>query len=199
MKLAQFLLYNVWYYLTQPPWDTGISPPEVLDFLGRRPAGRALDLGCGTGTNVITLAQHGWQAVGVDFAWGAIRRARRKAREAGVKADFYAEDVTQLKSVLGSGQDPFDYILDMGCFHSLPGEGRKAYLANLRRLLAPGGTYMLYGFLSEPGQPLPGLRPEDSDCFASFLELVSRQEGSDRAGGRRSVWLTFERPPSASA
>ena len=40
--------------------------------------GRALDLGCGTGTNAIWLAQHGWTAVGVDFSALAIESARRK-------------------------------------------------------------------------------------------------------------------------
>ena len=41
--------------------------------------GRALDLGCGTGTTVLWLAQQGWTAVGVDFSSLAIESARRKA------------------------------------------------------------------------------------------------------------------------
>jgi SAM-dependent methyltransferase len=142
------------------------------------------------------MAQHGWQAVGVDFAWRAIRQARRKAREAGVRADFYVDDVTRLKRVMQTSRGTFDFILDIGCFHSLPEEGRKTYRNNLARLLAPGGTYLLYGFLSEAGQPSPGLRQADIDCLASFLALASRQEGRDRAGGRRSGWFRFERPPA---
>src|SRR5689334_21905005 len=48
------LSFNLWYF-RNPPWDSGISPPELLEFIQTHPAGKAIDLGCGTGTNVITL------------------------------------------------------------------------------------------------------------------------------------------------
>ena len=63
------------YWRGTTPWDTNITPPEVKEFIAAAPPGKALDLGCGTGTNAITLAQHGWQATGVDFAPKAIRTA----------------------------------------------------------------------------------------------------------------------------
>ncbi|HZD55845.1 MAG TPA: class I SAM-dependent methyltransferase, partial [Anaerolineales bacterium] len=71
MKILRRIFFNLWYY-REPPWDTGISPPELLAFIESHPAGQALDLGCGTGTNVITLARNGWQVTGVDFAPRAI-------------------------------------------------------------------------------------------------------------------------------
>src|SRR5881296_1344749 len=49
----------------RPPWDTGITPPEVERFVASHAPGRAIDLGCGTGTNAVYLARHGWSAVGV--------------------------------------------------------------------------------------------------------------------------------------
>ena len=69
------LAFNIWYF-RKPPWDSGISPPELLEFIRTRPAGKAIDLGCGTGTNVITLAKAGWQVTGVDFALRAIHMAK---------------------------------------------------------------------------------------------------------------------------
>ena len=64
-KMLQRLLYNFWYYFN-PPWDTGVTPPEVVEAIEGSKAltpGRALDLGCGTGTNGLYLARHGWEVV----------------------------------------------------------------------------------------------------------------------------------------
>jgi len=97
--------FDLQYLLGRVPWDTGVTPPEVVAVIerGDLAPGRALDLGCGTGTNCIYLARHGWQAVGVDFSVLAIRRARRKARRAGLDCRFYRADVTDL----GFLDDPF--------------------------------------------------------------------------------------------
>src|SRR5689334_19817077 len=53
------------------PWDTQVTPPEVVDFwqdARRSRDGIALDLGCGPGTNVRFLAALGLNAVGVEIA-----------------------------------------------------------------------------------------------------------------------------------
>lgn len=181
------LTFNLWY-LFRPPWDRGISPPELFDFMASHPAGRALDLGCGTGTNVITLAQHGWQVTGVDFAPRAVQKARRKVAAAGVHADVRLGDVTRLEGISG----PFDLALDMGCFHGLPDHA--AYLAQLGRVLAPGGFWLLYAMLKSTAQGArPGLTPDDLEQVASSgFALVSRQDGFNR-GMIPSAWFVYQR------
>jgi SAM-dependent methyltransferase len=186
MNFFRKLFFNLWY-LGNPPWDTGISPPELKRFMENHPPGKALDLGCGTGTNVITLTKNGWRATGVDFAGRAIREARRKARQAGVEARFLVEDVTRLEGVEG----PFDLILDMGCFHTLNGESIPAYCANLQHLLVDGGTYLMYGFFSSDGSS-PGLTDTHLDCLGETLQLVERQDGTER-GRRPSAWFTYRK------
>jgi len=182
-------LFFLLFYLGNPPWDTHQSPPELLDFIEKQPAGRALDLGCGTGTNAITLAKHGWQVLGIDFIAKPIRNARKKAKLAGVEAKFRVEDVTKLKGVHG----PFDLVLDIGCFHSLRPSGMAAYQANLGRLLAPGGTYLLYVFFKPAdSDSSSGLEEADLKPFTTQMELVDRQDGSER-GLRRSAWLTYRK------
>ncbi len=134
------------YWRGNTPWDTNITPPEVMEFIAAAPPGRALDLGCGTGTNAIALARHGWQATGVDFAPKAIRAARRKARQAGLKIDFHCADAANLAMLTG----PFDYVLDIGCLFTLTDSARIGYARELARLLRPQGDYMLYAWLPRP-------------------------------------------------
>src|SRR5512135_1027524 len=100
MNLIRRINFNIWYF-GRPPWDSGISPPELLNFISNRPAGRAIDIGCGTGTNVVTLAQHGWVVTGIDFVPRAIQLAKRKAEKANVKPDLRIGDATELKGIEG--------------------------------------------------------------------------------------------------
>lgn len=159
-----------------------------MAFIESHPPGRALDLGCGTGTNVITLARNGWQVTGVDFAPRAIRIARRKAQDADLNVDLRVDDVTKLEDI----STHFDLILDMGCFHSLPVQGKSDYVRNLDRLLAPAGTYMMYGFFKENGESGPGLVEADLDALSEHLHLVERQDGSER-GLRPSAWFIYRK------
>jgi SAM-dependent methyltransferase len=195
MRFGQDLLKRLLFrfmYFRKPPWDTGISPPELLEYLQSHPSGRALDLGCGTGTNVITLAQYGWSATGVDFVPRAISKARRKARAAGVQVTFHVDDAARLKRVQGS----FDFALDMGCYHNLSNAGRRSYRENLLARLKPGGDYLLYGFLDTGEDPEgQGIGPEDLSAFQASFELISRKDGTER-GWRPSAWFHFQKASS---
>ncbi len=183
------LNFSLWYFF-HPPWDSGISPPELLDFIADHPAGRAIDLGCGTGTNVVTLARHGWQVTGVDFAPRAIQMARRKVAGAGLQVHLAVGDVTRLNGIAG----PFDLALDLGCFHGVP--NRPDYLAQLSRVLAPGGHWLMYGFFrSDTRAPGPGLTPDDIELVrSSGFRLLHRKDGVDKRD-RPSAWFLFQRPP----
>ena len=182
------LLFDLRYRFGQPRWDTGVTPPELVAFVestGRAP-GRALDLGCGTGTNVVYLAEHGWDAVGVDFSPRAIGLARRRARDAHAdRARFRVADVTRLPD-LGAR---FDLALDIGCLHSLPRERRIDYARGLLERLAPGGTYLLYAF-SPPDRF--GISRGEVEVLVAPLRLVSFEEGR----GHPSAWYRFDAAPS---
>jgi cyclopropane fatty-acyl-phospholipid synthase-like methyltransferase len=189
MNWFRRLNFNLWYYFN-PPWDSGVSPPELMEFLQTHKPGRAIDLGCGTGTNVITLAQHGWQVTGVDFAPHAVKMARRKVKAVDVQADLHVGDVTRLDGIQG----PFDMALDLGCFHSLNQRGKEAYLDNLEHLLAPGAHWLMYGFFRSDLEPEgPGLNQADVEHMQAHLTLVSRQDGTDRRE-RPSAYLLFQKP-----
>lgn len=187
-NLLRRFLFHYWYF-GQPPWDTGVSPPELLDFLQNHEPGRAIDIGCGTGTNVITLANAGWSVTGVDFAPRAIKLARQKTSKAGVHAGLLVKDVTTMQGIHG----PFDLAFDLGCFHGIPQQGRAKYLEQLQRILAPGGFWLVYGFLkTEPDQPGTGLAEWDIDQILTLMALIWRRDGFDK-GDRSSAWFLFQK------
>jgi SAM-dependent methyltransferase len=182
------LSFNIWY-LRRPPWDTGISPPELINFIQNHSRGKAIDLGCGTGTNVIALSKAGWQVTGVDFAPRAIRIAKKKLERENIQADLLPGDVTKLKNIDG----PFDLALDIGCFHSLTQNGMRDYLTQLDHTLAPNGFCLMYGFFKpDAHHPPPGLVESDIDLIQARLLLRSRQDGFDRRS-RPSAWFLFQK------
>ena len=177
------IMYNLMYRFSAPRWDTGITPPEVVAIIEGTeaiPAGRALDLGCGTGTNVIYLAHHGWEAVGVDFSHIAVQQARKRAKGT-PGATFVEGDVSQLPH-LGI-QGPFDFVLDIGCFHGLSAHSRQAYAQEVARVTRPGGLFMIWAIGSSRRPFLPGVpTTQDKEIAERFgqdftLEHVQKGEG----------------------
>lgn len=187
-NLFRRLLFQYWYF-GQPKWDTGISPPELLEFIDKHQPARAIDIGCGTGTNVITLAKAGWQVTGVDFAPRALRLARQKLKSSNTKANLRVSDATNLKGIVG----PYEFALDIGCFHSIHKAGKAKYLKQLDRILTPNGFWLMYGFLnSNPLHADTGLDPADLDLISSHLTLVSRRDGIDDKRDRKSAWFLYQ-------
>ncbi len=187
-RLVRWLRFNLMYF-GRPPWDTGISPPELIEFIHSHAPGRVIDLGCGTGTNLLTLGKAGWQVTGVDFAVRAVTRAREKLASAGIAGEVRAGDVTKLETVQGT----YDLVLDIGCYHSLSEAGRQAYRENLGRILAPEGYFLIYAHLEVPVETAGpvGITQADVDAFQAQLTLENRQDSQDR-WGRSATWLGFQ-------
>lgn len=136
-------IFNSMYRVGRPIWSTPV-PPEIRAVVeGERawPPGRALDLGCGTSGNVRLLAQHGWDATGVDFSGAAIRRAEKDA-DGVAGATFIEADVTALTEVGITG--PFDLVIDNGCFHTLSAHGKRAYVAQVAAVMPAGATLLMW-------------------------------------------------------
>jgi len=176
------------YWRRQTPWDTQVTPPEVMAFLTETPPGRALDLGCGTGTNAITLCEHGWGVTGVDFSPKAIAAGRRKAARKKLLIDFHVGDVADLSYLTG----PFDFALDVGCLFSLKARDRKKYAAGLSSMLRPGASYMLYAWLPQirRGRQV-GISFQDVEAlFLPDFSLDKTEVGRDGEGQSAWYWLT---------
>jgi SAM-dependent methyltransferase len=189
------LFYWVAYRRGRTPWDTGITPPEVVAVVEgdhALPPGNALDLGCGTGTNSLYLARHGWNVSGVDFTARALERASEKAARAGALVKFYRGDVTRLGDLPLRG--PFDLLLDIGCFHALLPQGRLAYAQGIARLSKPGTLLLLYAFVPHKlrGRTV-GVTPDEVKAALSEAFTCEQIDWGKDAPGTGSAWYTFRR------
>jgi SAM-dependent methyltransferase len=108
--------WNQNYASGQLPWEIGQPEPMLVELLGsgRLPAGRALDVGCGTGTNVRYLASRGYRVVGVDIAPLAIEQAA-SATPPGASIELRALDF-----LAAPPDGPFDLVFDRGSTEGPP-------------------------------------------------------------------------------
>jgi cyclopropane fatty-acyl-phospholipid synthase-like methyltransferase len=138
-------LYELMYGSSFIPIPYDIGPRAELVSLvengGLKPC-RAIDLGSGTASNVIYLAQHGFEVTGVDFSTAAIKMGRDRAREAGVEVTFIEDDLTDLQHVDGT----FDLLVDYGTLDDLKPSHRDLYVENVLPLTHPGTLFLLYCF-----------------------------------------------------
>lgn len=170
------------------PWDTG-SPDDsfvraVKD--GRLPGGRALEIGCGTGTNARFFAEHGWDVTAVDLSPRAIAAAR--ALEGGVRyavADVFAAPLPD---------GPYDLVFDRGCFHTFhEAEERAAFARRVAEALRPGGMWMsLIG--STEGPPRDMGPPRRTACqiveaVEPELEIVALEAGRFSLDIAPTAWV----------
>ena len=144
-----------------PPWDTGRPSAELQRLLlsQRVTPGRAIELGCGTGTNAIWLAQQGFDMTAVDISPRAIDQATAQAASAAVNVRFLTADVCDLPD-LGA---PFDFFFDRGCYHAVRRGSAEGFLTTLERITAAGSLgIVLAGNAKEERKPGPPAVSEET-------------------------------------
>jgi SAM-dependent methyltransferase len=177
------LMYRWW-----APWDTVGVRRELRQLItevafdpDRHP--RAVDLGCGTGANVVYLAEQGFQATGLDFSPVALDKARDRAAAAGVssRCRFVEADLT---APVPAGIDaPFDLLLDFGAIDDLSPADRPAAARLVSQLSRPGSTFLFWCFYARrqdlprlsfqgPSRLAPAIEPgEETDLFGADFDI----------------------------
>ena len=109
-----------------------------------RPGYAVLDVGCGTGTLAILIAQthQGVSLIGVDPDPKALSRAARKVARAGLAVRFDRGFGDALPYPDGS----FDRVFSSMMFHHVPKDEKPRVLADIRRVLRPGGRLEFLDF-----------------------------------------------------
>jgi SAM-dependent methyltransferase len=190
-------------YLTGvTPWDSGISPPELLEVV-TGPAALApdnmLDIGCGTGTNCLTLAKLGWQTTGLDFAAPAIEMAQQKAiaaqdeiARAGGSTHFIQADVTRWR--LTPDATRFSLLLDLGCLNGIPHDERTGYASMVAGAAMPDALFLLYVHLPDPeNERIFGCTHEEVMALFSRAFTLERYELGVAPQGGKSMWCWLRR------
>ncbi len=136
-------------YAGTPPWDIGRPQPAIIRLAETNQiTGWVLDVGCGTGENLLYVAERGFVAMGIDGAPTAIKKARAKAKRRGLNAQFEVGDALNLSVP----ERPFDTVIDSGLFHVFSDEDRPRFTESLGRVVRLGGTYFLMCFSDQqPG------------------------------------------------
>lgn len=119
----------------EPLWRS-----RLLEQVAPSPGETIIDLGCGTGSFAIAMANRAPDAriFGLDPDGDILRRAETKTAAAGQAVRFiqgFSRDVAALL-----GEDAADKVVSSLVFHQLPMAEKRAGLAASLRALKPGGT-----------------------------------------------------------
>ena len=109
---------------------------------------KTLEIGCGTGTDAIWLAEQGFEVTAIDVSPVAIEIAMANAKKVNADCHFRVKDF--LTKSLDNA--PFDFAFDRGYFHSFnSGRRRKIIAQKIAKNLNEGGFWLsLIGSADSP-------------------------------------------------
>jgi len=119
------------------PWDRGEASPQLERWIsdGALTPCRIAVPGCGSGYEVVRLAQGGFEVTGIDYAPAAVARTTAALEAAGASATVVEADV-----LAWTPAAPFDAIYEQTCLCALHPDHWIAYARQLQAWLRPGGT-----------------------------------------------------------
>jgi len=158
--------------------------PFLRGHIAFLPKGKTLDLAAGEGKNAVFLAQHGFDVDAVDFSEMGLRKARRLAKEIGVRIHTLLADLDKYQIQ----KEQYDLITNLYFLN-------RSLVPKIKRGLKKGGMVIFETYLLEQRKLLTGgpkdpryfLRPNELlQLFKEFRVLFYR-EGIFKEDGKRKA------------
>ena len=148
------------------------------------PKGKALDIASGEGRNAVFLAQHGFEVDAVDISEKGLKKARKLARENGVKINTFLIDLDQYQIK----KERYDLIAN---FYFL----RRRLIPRIKKGLKNGGRVIFETYLLEhrtlgtggPKQAKYFLKPNELLGLFKDFRILFYREGIFKEGGRKKA------------
>lgn len=154
------------------PWDTGSPAPELVEYfadLTELPK-RVLEIGCGTGTNAIWMAEQGVIVVATDISPTAIEAAKTKCSKARANVDFRLADIVEKAAMPAM---TFNFVFDRGVYHVMAPEHRGVFIDRVAAALDKDGYWLcLAGSADEKRLP-----EEQGPPQLKASDLIDNAEG----------------------
>jgi len=165
---------------------------RVAELTAAGPGTRALDLACGTGDIAFAVAARGARVVGLDITHRMVQLAQLKAPAPGPAPSFVTGDMMALPF----RDDAFDVVTTGYGIRNVPEIA--AAIAEMRRVLKPGGTLLSLDFdrplnplvrgvylayLTVVGSLLGYVLHRDPDTYRYIPESLKRYPGADAVSG----------------
>jgi SAM-dependent methyltransferase len=172
------------------PWDSGGVPADLRAFADTLPEkARVLIPGCGSGHEVLYLAERKFDVLAIDFSPAAVELAQKNLGPMGERvwvADFFEFD---------AGQKRIDVVYERAFLCALPRKMWNRYAARMGELLQPGALlagFFLYGD-NPRGPPFGSTPTELHGLLDAGFDLIEDRPASEslpvfQGGERWQIW-----------
>ncbi|PIR92256.1 hypothetical protein COU01_02785 [Candidatus Falkowbacteria bacterium CG10_big_fil_rev_8_21_14_0_10_44_15] len=134
--------------------------------------GKVLEIGCGTGNNLVFFAENGWDTYGIDSNKKATEYARKLLKSKNQKAKVVTGNVEELPY----RDKEFDLVLDRACLQHNQINSIKNIIKEVRRVLNRGGVFIIVNFRSKKDFSAKNFKKDKTFKIYDYVHYTTEKE-----------------------